>query len=131
MNRGSEHRPEVRRVVLPSGKTIEVVYFEAGPGPTREQPHVCPSCTSELVHPVDWRELDRDRWEIELRCPNCEWTGNGVWDDDAVAAFDDVLDHGTHTLVRDLRHLARANLEDEIERFAAALRADLVLPEDF
>jgi hypothetical protein len=134
MNPRSEHRHEVRRVVLPSGKTLEVVYFEAapaGPAAPGTELHVCPACSSELVHPVDWREVGRGRWEIELRCPSCEWTGSGVWSDDAVAAFDEVLDRGTQTLIRDLRRLARANMEDDIERFAAALQADLLLPEDF
>ena len=35
------------------------------------------------------------------------------------------------TLLRDLRRLAHANMEDEIERFAAALRRREILPEDF
>jgi hypothetical protein len=33
--------------------------------------------------------------------------------------------------VDDLNVLIRANMEDQIERFAAALQADHILPEDF
>jgi hypothetical protein len=130
----SEHRQEFRRVVLPSGRTIEVVYFEtqaAHDRGTRSSLHVCSVCSSELVQPVDWRKADRGRWAIRLRCPNCEWTDWGVWDREAIDALDETLDRGTRTLVCDLRHLARANMEEEIERFSAALCADVILPEDF
>jgi hypothetical protein len=34
-------------------------------------------------------------------------------------------------ILRDLKRLATANMADEIDRFTAALDADLVLPEDF
>ncbi len=143
MNPRSEHPPEVRRVVLPSGRTIEVIYF-AEPEPEPEpaaavaapathehrELHVCPDCASELVHPVDWEEAGA-HWRIDLRCPNCERLHSGTWDHETVEAFDEALDQGTQTLVRDLRHLARANMEDAIERFSIALRADAVLPEDF
>ncbi len=139
MNPQSEHPHEVRRVVLPSGRTIEVIYFaEPAPGAAAAAPatherralHVCPDCASELVHPVDWEEIG-PHWRIDLRCPNCGRLHSGTWGHAAVEAFDEALDRGTQTLVRDLRHLARANMEDAIERFSVALRVDAVLPEDF
>lgn len=140
MNPSSEHQHEVRKVVLPSGRTIEVLYLadrpvsaprEPAPRPEGADLHLCPSCASALVHPLDWEEAGPRHWWIELRCPECEWTASGEWDHDVVEEFDEVLDRGTQTLVRDLRQLAHANMEDEIERFTAALHADLVLPEDF
>lgn len=133
MNPRSEHPHEVRRVLLPSGRTIQVVYRGRAHAPQAPGTslHVCPACCSELVYPTEWREADYHRWEISLRCPNCEWAGAGVWEHDAVEALDEVLDRGTRTLVGDLRHLARANMEEEVERFSAALRADVILPEDF
>jgi len=120
-------------VVLPSGKAIEVVYYQSLPDGRvdHEQLGVCPDCHGELVQPVDWEEHDANSWKIDLRCPNCDWTGNGIWDEQVVEAFDEVLDRGTQTLLRDLRRLARANMEEEIERFAAALDAGNILPEDF
>src|SRR5436853_7526140 len=66
---------QLKRIVLPSGKTIEVVYFEhpAAPPPAdapelasapevapAEAPsadrllHVCADCESNLVYPVQW-----------------------------------------------------------------------------
>ena len=42
-----------------------------------------------------------------------------------------MLDAGTEQLLGDLNLLARANMEEQVERFIAALRAGQILPEDF
>ncbi|MDP2710897.1 MAG: hypothetical protein Q8O56_06730 [Solirubrobacteraceae bacterium] len=125
-----DHKPYVRKVTLPSGKTIEVISFEDLDTPATEL-HVCPACSSELVYPLAWEEADRARWEVSLRCPNCEWHETGVFEEDAIQRFDETLDRGTESLVDDLRRLTRANMEEDIERFVAALNAEYVLPEDF
>jgi hypothetical protein len=143
----SLHDPRhyVRRVVLPSGKTIEVVYFEdqstpraapIAPTPTRDEQHVqdlhvCGACSSALVYPTEWDEAGATHWEVTLRCPNCEWSGTGIFEQDLVERFDEELDRGTEALVRDLKRLAHANMEDEIERFTMALDEGHIVPEDF
>jgi hypothetical protein len=126
----------VRRVVLPSGKTIDVVYFEeldptALPAAEPRDLHVCPACSSELVYPLDWEEAGPRHWEVTLRCPNCEWVGVDVYDQDTVDRFDEVLDDGTDALVSDLKHLMQVNMQDEVSRFVEALEHDLIVPEDF
>jgi hypothetical protein len=125
----------VRRVVLPSGRAIEVVYYEstqrAPAHPPLEDLHVCPDCDRELVYPVEWEESSPTHWEVLLRCPNCEWSEVGVFDQATVDRFDEQLDLGTEAVIRDLKRLTRANMEDEIERFSTALGSDLILPEDF
>ena len=152
---GPDHRHHVRRVLLPSGKTIEVVFFEdrdpvpapavpaakakaqAQAGPAGDVPlpsddlHVCGSCDAGLVYPVDWEEAGARHWEVTLRCPNCEWTGTGVFDQAAVERFDEELDRGTEALVRDLKRLMHSNMEADIERFVDALEQDHITPEDF
>ena len=127
------HQPErhtIRRIVLPSGRSIEVVRFyaeeTADPGL-----HVCPQCASGLVQPVDWSEAPQGYWELLLQCPNCFWLDEGVFDQDQVDALEERLDHGLTEMLADLRRLTQANMSEEIERFAAALNADLILPEDF
>jgi hypothetical protein len=125
-----DHNQYVRKVVLPSGKTIEVISFE-DLTPAQTHLHVCPECCSKLVYPVAWEEADRSRWEVSLRCPNCEWTVTGVFEEDAIQRFDEVLDRGTEALVSDLRQLTRANMEDDVERFIHALSGGHVMPEDF
>jgi hypothetical protein len=138
MSRQPDNTPYVRRVVLPSGKTIEVVYFgddtTNAPRPTQEPVedlHVCGTCQSELVYPVDWEEVGETHWEVQLRCPNCEWHGTGVFEQDTVERFDEELDRGTEAVVRDLKRMMQANMEDEIERFVNALQAGHIIPEDF
>jgi hypothetical protein len=128
----------VRRVVLPSGKTIEVLYVQERPVPPDhahpvevEGLHVCPSCASKLVAPVAWDEAGPAHWDVTLHCPNCDWLGRGVFDEELVERFDEELDRGTEALVRDLQRLMRANMEDEIDRFARALAADQIWPMDF
>ncbi|MBJ7329624.1 MAG: hypothetical protein JHC95_06990 [Solirubrobacteraceae bacterium] len=142
MSNRPEHSHYVRRVVLPSGKTIEVVYFDDNPSGTqprshqeqqreRTDLHVCGGCGSDLVYPVEWDEAGATHWEVSLRCPNCEWAGTGIFEQDVVDRFDEELDRGTESLVRDLRRLIHANMEEDIERFVDALQAGHIVPEDF
>jgi hypothetical protein len=141
MSEQADNRQYVRRVVLPSGKTIEVVYFEehphaplAGHGAALESAtdlHVCGDCGAGLVYPVEWEEAGATHWEVSLRCPNCEWFGTGVFEQAVVERFDEELDRGTEALVRDLKRLMHANMEDEIDRFVAALHAGHIVPDDF
>ena len=127
----ADHKRYVRKVTLPSGKTIEVISFDDDLGPAQRDLHVCPECDSQLVYPVAWEEADGHRWAVSLRCPNCEWAVSDTFDEELIQRFDETLDHGTEALVADLRKLARANMEDDVERFIAALNAEYVLPEDF
>jgi hypothetical protein len=93
--------------------------------------HVCAGCSSELVYPIDWAPADQKRWRVDLRCPDCEWHGGGVYAQEIVDAFDEELDRGTEQLLGDLTALSRTNMEEEVERFVTALHADWIVPEDF
>jgi hypothetical protein len=132
--------PYVKRVTLPSGKSIEVMYFqeqvasitETPSAPAGDQPlHICADCGSSLVYPTDWQEAGPDHWEVDLRCPNCEWRGTGTFHQDVVESFDDELDRGIDVLLSDYRALVSSNMEDEIDRFAKALDVGAILPADF
>lgn len=163
MSHSPDPRHSVRRVQLPSGRSIEVVYFPGhtpspaaapAPGdpaaampsgvvdsaePTQAAPavrpgiplHICRACGSELVYPTHWDTAPAGAWRLDLRCPDCEWTTSEVFAADSVEAFDEVLGHAAQQLVSDLRELTRANMEVEVERFVAALHADLIWPIDF
>ena len=130
----------MKRVVLPSGKTIEVVYFGEGNEPADgSRPvldpagalHVCTECASHLAYPTAWEEADEDHWSVTIRCPECEILRQGVFSQTAVETFDEELDAGTDALTADYRRLMRANMAEEVDRFAGALSAGAVLPEDF
>jgi hypothetical protein len=93
--------------------------------------HVCGSCGSDLVYPTGWAPADERNWSVDRRCPDCEWVGNGVYSQEIVDRFDIELDRGTDMLIEDLARLTRANMEEETERFIAAMHADHILAEDF
>jgi hypothetical protein len=133
----------VKRVVLPSGKTIEVVYFhdllDSTP-PVREvvrkadpdqDLHCCFDCGGELVYPVEWEEAGPENWSVLLRCPNCDVIREGVFAQETVERFDEELDRGADALARDYKRLMRANMSEEIDRFVGALQAGAILPDDF
>ena len=132
MSQHREHQHSTRRIVLPSGKTIEVIRVDggsalsAGPGL-----HVCPACDSRLVQPVEWGSVERQCWELTLHCPNCDWRTRGIYGHGQVAELEERLDDGVAEILRDLKQLTDANMADEVDRFVEALEADLILPEDF
>jgi hypothetical protein len=139
----------VKRVVLPSGKTIEVVYFrESGaaeraaalpleespehlPAESHQELHVCLDCSSQLVYPVQWEESGSENWNVLLHCPNCDLYREGIFTQDTVETFDEELDRGADALTRDYKRLMRANMAEEIDTFVGALNAEAILPEDF
>jgi hypothetical protein len=140
MESHGEQTHYTKRVTLPSGKTIEVVYFAEEPRPeapthpaaeTVQDLHVCVECDSELVYPVQWEEAGPENWSVLLHCPNCDVFREGVFTQENVELFDEELDRGADALARDYKRLMRANMADEIERFAGALEAGAILPEDF
>jgi hypothetical protein len=120
----------IRRIVLPSGRSIEVVRFSETDQTAREL-HSCPQCLSELVQPVAWSEDSDARWQLTLECPNCSWIEHGVYDRQQVEMLEDKLDEGLAEMIGDLQRLAQANMADDVERFVDAIQRDLVLPEDF
>ncbi len=129
MNPNSD-KHSIRRIMLPSGRSIEVVRFYAEDTRTAGL-HVCPECACHLVQPIDWREAPQSFWELTLHCPNCDWIDEGIFDQDQVDALEEKLDEGLTAMLSDLRRLTQSNMAEEIERFTAALHDDLVLPEDF
>jgi hypothetical protein len=125
------NRHSVRRIVLPSGRAIEVVRFHDEPDTATADLHVCQQCDSELVQPIAWGEAGDDKWELTLSCPNCWWGTGGVYTHEQVERFEETLDDGLTAILRDLKRLTHANMADQVDRFVAALQADLILPEDF
>jgi hypothetical protein len=100
-------------------------------GMDADGPHVCPTCRAPFVIPVDAVEVDAWHFSVSLECPNCEWAGEQVYDDEALEAFDSGLDAGTRALLNTLEAVAWENARDDFERFANALAVDAILPEDF
>jgi hypothetical protein len=143
MDANGDNSHFTKRVTLPSGKTIEVVYFADEdiaalehapvhpPAEPHQELHICVDCQSELVYPVQWDEAGPDSWSVLLHCPNCDVHREGVFTQENVELFDEELDRGADALARDYKRLMRANMADEIERFVGALEAGAILAEDF
>jgi hypothetical protein len=104
---------------------------QAAPAAEPADLHICPECAADLVYPVEWEEHKGDRWRLSRRCPSCEWSGTGEFDQASVDRFDDVLSEGTEALLTNLRSMVRANMEEDVERMIAAINDDLILPIDF
>jgi len=138
----------VKRVVLPSGKTIEVVYFgqtpratgqraaasapdRAAAPPAEPDPCRCPGCGSQLVLPTAWEEAGSGSWRVTLRCPECETFRQGCFGEAVLNVFDERLEAGSEALRADYQRLCRANMAAEVERFVAAVDAGAIAPEDF
>lgn len=122
----------VHRIVLPSGRKIEVVRFTDHDAETHCRPlHICGHCHAPLVQPISWSENGDEHWELELLCPNCEWTTTGIYSQAEVEELEDRLEEGLSEMLADLQRLAQANMSEEIDRFVTALSADRILPEDF
>ncbi len=133
--RSSPKSPHYTRpLTLPSGRRIDVVYFE--PTPAQEQSdgqdlHRCGGCGCEFVQPLDWAPTSRSFWSVTLRCPNCEWSGTGVYEQAVVDRYDEELNRGATVLAGEAQRMSLENMASSLERFVAALNAGHILPADF
>jgi hypothetical protein len=93
--------------------------------------HVCISCRSTLVQPVEWSRAGSRAWRVLLRCPECDVYREDVVGQQAVYAFDRELDRGFAELIAQHDRSSGRTLAEEAKRLAAALAADAMLPEDF
>ena len=138
---------QVRQVLLPSGRAIEIVYLDGHAtalGDLREavavdQAHAeaahdlttCGACGCRFVQPVDWDEAGARHWRVTLRCPNCLDSGTVVVEDEVVDHYDLELERGAAELARALHEIVEENIEREAGRLRAALDGGHLLPEDF
>jgi hypothetical protein len=71
------------------------------------------------------------RWRALLHCSNCGWASLELLDGKTLDRLDEELDRETDELLLALERLTSENLREYAGRFAAALAADAILPEDF
>ena len=143
-DRTPDRDPE--RIVLPSGKRVEVVRpadaatpSSGSNGPVKrgraavrtQEPHRCPGCDCSLVYPIAWAAAPSECWSVDLRCPNCERKATVLLAQDVADRFDEELERGAETMMTDLKRLTLANMADHVDRFVAALGAGAIHPMDF
>src|SRR3954452_7581254 len=94
--------------------------------------HVCESCDRPFVVPVSILDVHDDgRYVVELSCANCEASSLATHDEASLEALDIELDRSLLVIQEALDALVIADELERIDRFAAALHDDLILPEDF
>lgn len=92
---------------------------------------VCLDCHHDFVCPVEWVEAGPGHWRVLLRCGWCGRWESGLFDQATADAFDERLNELEGHLLADVRRFEHANMAREVDGFVLALRAGMVLPEDF
>jgi hypothetical protein len=125
MRRITDHRNPLR--------LDSAVMAEPSPNETVDRSlHVCPDCGSALVQPTYWEQQEnRCHWRVWRRCPECEWTSDGIHNEVEIDAFDAQLDLGSHELLDQLHSLEYANMREMADAFVMALGHDLISADDF
>jgi hypothetical protein len=93
-------------------------------------PHVCRECALPFVQLGEWTE-EGAGWRAVLRCASCGWTAEELLDADTLDQLDEELDRGLQEIASALSRFTEVNMVEYVDRYAAALRADVILPEDF
>jgi hypothetical protein len=92
----------------------------------------CPDCRQPFVAPRGILASSGDgRHAVDLACANCGWSAVELHGGDRLGALDRALDRDSAQIAANARALALSLELDRIDRFAAALRAGHILPEDF
>ena len=100
------------------------------PARSAEGMHACPNCASIWSSRSTGTSRATGYWHVDLRCPECEWWGRGIY---AQSEVEPTTRSWTAAAGADRgpSSLTRANMEEEADRFAMALPSDRILPEDF
>jgi len=95
--------------------------------------HVCGSCQRPFAVPEEIVAAPdgSDGVVVELRCTDCGWLHTGTYPVAAVEALDRAMDLTEREIRAALEICELTDELERIDRFAAALQADLIMPEDF
>lgn len=91
----------------------------------------CVACPSRLVHPLAWRRLSADSWQLDLRCPDCGEVRTAEVATATVRRYDRVLQEARASLEAHLAEIERLEREETADQFARQLETGLIQPDDF
>ena len=91
----------------------------------------CPRCGEEFVYPVTWTESGPADWWLLLRCGACGAWRDVIASNQAVEAFDRLLDDQVRMIRTAAERIAREALSAQADTLGAALRLDLLTADDF
>jgi hypothetical protein len=94
--------------------------------------HICRSCHKPFVVPLSIVDiLDADRYVVELWCANCDRSTLSAHYDAELEELDRELVNATAQIRAAVEVIETVDDMMRLDRFAEALHADLILPEDF
>ena len=93
--------------------------------------HQCLICRDDSVVPVHAEALDLGRWEMRLRCGQCETFRDVIVSDGVAKRYDLDLAHGMAEIAAALAREDRDRMAAEAHVFIAALENDLIDAGDF
>jgi hypothetical protein len=92
----------------------------------------CPTCRQPFVAPRQILASHEDgQHVVELVCSNCQWWAIQLHDGVRLSALDRALDRDSALIEAAAKALALSLELERIDRFADALHAGHILPEDF
>ena len=94
--------------------------------------HICRGCGQPFVVPISFVDiLDADRYVVELWCANCDRSTLSAHYDAELEELDRELVNATAQIRAALEVIETVDDLLRVDRFADALRAGHILPEDF
>jgi hypothetical protein len=103
-----------------------------------ESLRICPKCHCRLCFESAAEPITFSSWLLVVQCPNCWHAWRKTVNDIVLELFEHALDEDMHVIQAALDEMVAATARDEarqlaaeVERFAAALRADAIVPMDF
>ena len=94
--------------------------------------HVCRACGKPFVVPISIIDiLDADRYVVELWCANCDRCSLSAHYDEELEELDEQLVSTTAQIRAALEVIETVDDMVRVDRFADALQAGHILPEDF
>jgi hypothetical protein len=91
----------------------------------------CSSCGSLLVHTTERRQTALLRWEVELRCGDCEWRQASYCTRSELEQLDLELKRAASEIETELGRLQAVHMAEWLGCFVLALDRDLIGPDDF
>jgi hypothetical protein len=95
-------------------------------------------CGGTKVYPTGWEQEGTNHWWVELECPECWRTREGVFARDDVLDLDEAMARAERSVRWDLARIEQSNQEEDlaalarvIPLFARALQEDLISAADF
>jgi len=93
---------QVKKIILPSGKAVEIVYAKPSPpsdrchaGPLgRKGSRTVPTC-APVLYPIDWHEAGLGKTGARAARPECRWSDRSEYRPEHGRAHDSALNDAT------------------------------------